>query len=225
MTAHDQITTTYGNSISFRSSTIYSSTNAIKKEGPGMNIKNSVRRGVKKPNFWGRARRKLTHDFKDMIYNQYYSQETLYIYCDCSMNGNGTMMSIACSYVQRGSVTVSSRMIYTPSDCKGKNIYGELQAILLSLAGFENHIDKFNTDVVIYSDVDHINPIFSNQVTFKVCSLSKQQKELVQLLNVKRAENRKLNISIDYLAIDDKSYNPFAKSAHNAARKLLNKPI
>lgn len=85
-----------------------------------MNIKSSVKRGGKTPNFWGRAKSKLSQDFKDMIYSQYYSQETLYIYCDCSMNENGNRMSIACSFVQRGFVTVSSHIIDLPSDCRGK---------------------------------------------------------------------------------------------------------
>lgn len=189
-----------------------------------MNIKSSVKRGGKTPNFWGRAKSMLTQDFKDMIYSQYYSQETLYIYCDCSMDGEGYRMSIACSFVQGGSVTVSSHIIDLPSDCRGKNIYGELEALVAGLMEFEHHIDSFNESVIIYSDVDHINHIFGTQVTFKIRSLKKQQKTLIQLLNLKRSENPNLNISIEYLPIDFKNYNPFAKSAHNAARKLLNMP-
>ncbi|MDS9470901.1 hypothetical protein [Sporosarcina pasteurii] len=191
-----------------------------------MNVKNSVNGGGKKPNFWGRSSIKLTQEFKDMIYSQYNSQETLYIYCDCSMNGKGNMMSIACSYVQKGSVTVNSNIIYTPSDCRGKNIYGELQAIVSGLLDFENHIDGFNTHVIIYSDVNHINQILSSKVTFKKgLSLIKQQQTLIQFLNLKQTQNPNLKISIEYLPIDFKYYNPFAKSAHNAARRLLNKPI
>lgn len=93
----------------------------------------------------------------------------------------------------------------------------------VGLMEFEQHIDRFNENVIIYSDVDHINHIFSSQVTFKVDSI-KQQKSLIQLLNLKRSENPELNISLEYLLIDLKNYNPFAKSAHNAARKLLNMP-
>ncbi|WP_040285758.1 hypothetical protein [Sporosarcina koreensis] len=189
-----------------------------------MKTKSSVKRGGRTPNFWGRAKSKLTQGFKDKIYSQYYSEETLYIYCDCSMNGEGYRMSIACSYVQRGSVTVSSHIIDLPSDCRGKNIYGELEALLAGLKEFEQHIDRFNENVIIYSDVDHIDHIFSTQATFKIDSLMKQQKALIQLLNLKRSENPDLNISVEYLSIDFKNYNPFAKSAHNAARKLLNMP-
>lgn len=187
-----------------------------------MKIKSSVKRGGRTPNFWGRAKSKLTQDFKDRIYSQYYSEDTLYVYCDCSMNGEGYRMSIACSFVQRGFVTVSNHIINLPNDCRGKNIYGELVALAAGLMEFEQHIDRFNENVIIYSDVDHINHIFSSQVTFKVDSLIKQQKSLIQLLNWKRSENPELNISVEYLSIDFKNYNPFAKSAHNAARMLLN---
>lgn len=185
-------------------------------------MNNSLKRGGIKPNFWGQSRINLAQDFKDIIYSQYNSKETLYIYCDCSMDGEGNGMAIACSYVQRGFVTVSSNIIHSPNDCRGKNIYGELASILLGLSEFENHIDRFNTTVVIYSDVDHINHIFNSKVSFKkVRSLKKQQKRLIQLLNLKRIENPTLTISIEYLPKNFKYYNPFAKSAHNAARKLL----
>ncbi|ARJ37730.1 hypothetical protein SporoP8_01820 [Sporosarcina ureae] len=51
-------------------------------------------------------------------------------------------------------------------------IYGELEALLAGLMEYEHHIDIFNDNVIIYSDIDHINHIFNYQVTLKMTMLT-----------------------------------------------------
>ena len=162
--------------------------------------------------------------FKEMIYDQYYSHHTLYVYCDCSMDIEQRIMSIACSYVQNGFVLVDSNLIYPPDDCVAKSVYGELQAVLFVLLHFEKQLYRFSENVVIYSDIAHIIDIINLKSTFKkTTSLTNLQLELLQTFNQKQPEYPHVNISIEYLPVKMKAYNPFAKSAHNAARKLLQK--
>lgn len=189
-----------------------------------MKDKGAVKRFGRRPNFWGNYRDELPKEFKEVIYHQYYSHDTCYVYCDCSMPAESNIMSIACSYVQNGSVTVKGNIIYPPKDCWGKNTYGELQAIMFGLLHFEKHMYRYSKNLVIYSDVDHVTNILNSKVPFKkVPSLRKLQPALVQLFEQKQVENPHLNISIEYLTVYLKNHNPFAKSAHNAARKLLQK--
>ncbi|WP_033827769.1 hypothetical protein [Bacillus andreraoultii] len=187
-----------------------------------MKVKGTVKSVGKKPNFWGDYEKNIPPKVKEMIYDQYYSLDTMFIYCDCSMQLEKNMMSAACSYLQGGSVTVKSSIIYPPNDCKGKNTYGELQAVMFGLNHFDKHMNRFTKKIVIYSDVKDINRILNRIVTFrKVSSLMKLQTSLILLFEQKQMENPNLNISIEYLSYDIKAYNPFAKSAHNAARKVL----
>lgn len=189
-----------------------------------MKIKGTTKRAGKRPNFWGRYEKKIPESVKDLIYHHYYSFETLYVYCDCSMQIEKNLMSIACSYVHNGSVIVESNVIYPPKDCKGKNIYGELQAIISSLCNFETHLNSFIKNIVIYSDVNNITEILTYKLNFnKVFSLSNTQAELIHLFENKQIQNPNLEISIKYLPKILRANNPFAKSAHNAARKVLQK--
>lgn len=190
----------------------------------GMKIKGTTKRAEKRPNFWGKYEKGISESLKEQIYNQYYSFETLYVYCDCSMQIETNLMSIANSYVHNGSVIVENNLIYPPNDCKGKNIYGELQAIISSLCNFETHLNRFIKNIVIYSDVNNINEILAYKVNFnKVYSLSSTQSKLIQLYEIKKIQNPNLNISIRYLPKALKANNPFNKAAHNAARKILQK--
>ena len=191
-----------------------------------MKFKGTVKNAGRKPNFWGNSKNKLPEEFKETIYHQYYSNDTLYFYCDCSMDLENNMISIACSYVQDGTVAVEGSIVYPPSDCKGKNIYGELQAIMSGLLHFERHMYKLSKYIVIYSDVDHITNILNSEVTFeKIPDLKELQVKLTQSFKYKQLDNPHLNISIKYLSNDLKTYNPFQKSAHNAARRLLQKQV
>ena len=187
-----------------------------------MKEKGSIKNAGKKPNFWGKYEKTIPQNIKEIIYNQYYSPHTLYVYCDCSMHREENIMSIACSYIQNGSIIVKSTVIYPTNDCKGKNTYGELQAVMSGLFNFEKYMNRFTKKIVIYSDVDDIIKILNLEVNFKkVSSLMELQTNLIQLFEQKQIEYPNLLLSIEYLSKDLKTYNPFAKSAHNAARKVL----
>lgn len=117
-------------------------------------------------------------------------------------------------------------MIYPPNDCKGKNTYGELQAVMSSLSNFDKYMNTFTKEIVIYSDVDDIIKILNLDVIFKkVSSLMKLQTNLIQQFDHKQREYPNLLLSIEYLSNDLKTYNPFAKAAHNAARKILQRQV
>ena len=191
-----------------------------------MKVKGTIKNAGGKPNFWGKYEREVPETMKEVIYNQYYSHETIYIYiyCDCSMDKEKNMMAIASSYIQDGFITVKSTVIYPPNDCLGKNIYGELHAVISCLNNFEKYMNNFIKRIVIFSDVNDIIKIINQQVTFrKVSSLKKLQNKLIQLFENKLIENPSLTIK--YLPTELKSHNPFLKSAHNAARKMLQKKV
>lgn len=189
-----------------------------------MKIKGTTKRAGKRPNFWGIYEKEIPDSVKELIYHQYYSFETLYVYCDCSMQIETNLMSIGNSYVHNGFVIVESNVIYPPKDCEGKNVYGELQSIISSLYNFETHLKRFIKNIVIYSDVNNISDILTYKSNFKkVVSLSNIQEELIQLFENKQIQNPNLKISIKYLPKALRANNPFAKSAHNAARKILKK--
>lgn len=191
-----------------------------------MKIKGTVKRAGKRPNFWGVYEERIPERIKELIYHQYYSMETLYIYCDCSMQAEKNLLSIASSYVQNGSVIVESDIIYPPNNCKGKNIYGELHAIISSLFNFETHLNRITKNIVIYSDLNNIAEILTRKVKFnKDPSLKNTQSELIQLFENRKIQNPNLKVTIEYLPKDLKANNPFAKSAHNAARKVLQKQV
>lgn len=191
-----------------------------------MKVKGTIKNAGNKPNFWGKYEKTIPQNSKEMIYNQYYSLDTLYVYCDCSMQLENNIMSIACSYIRNGSIIVKSKVIYPPNDCKGKNTYGELQAVISSLSNFDKYMNSFTKEIVIYSDVDDIIKILNLEVNFKkVSSLMKLQTNLIQLLDHKQIEYPNILLSIEYLSNNLKTYNPFAKSAHNAARKIIQQKI
>ncbi|MFZ0579491.1 MAG: hypothetical protein WAM41_18480, partial [Psychrobacillus psychrotolerans] len=69
-----------------------------------MKVKGTIKNAGNKPNFWGKYEKTTPQNIKEIIYNQYYSLDTLYVYCDCSMQLENNIMSIACSYIQNGSI-------------------------------------------------------------------------------------------------------------------------
>lgn len=195
-----------------------------RNEGSALKFKGFVRNAGGRPDFWRNAKKEIPMEFKQIMYDQYYSRDTLYVYCDCSMDIEQRMMSIACSYVQNGFVLVEDSLIYPPDDCVGKNVYGELQAVLFGLLHFEKQLYRFSENMVIYSGIAHITDIINLKSTFKKStSLTNLQLELLQTFNQKQLEYPHINLSVEYLPVKMRAYNPFAKSAHNAARKLLQK--
>lgn len=186
-----------------------------------MRSKGDIKR-VSKPKFWRKGEEKVPLDLKAMVYEQYYSRDTLYIYCDSSCSKVSSGMAVACTYLRDGSVIVKQQLVYAPKDVTGKNVYGEIKAVIFALTNFNKYVEKDCVNVTIFSDVDDIEKLISNQIVFKNNdSLRKLHSELMALYEIKKRENPQLNIEIKYLPLHYKKHNPFMKSAHNASRKLL----
>jgi hypothetical protein len=172
-------------------------------------------------NFWPRNAEKVPSIVKELIFSQYYSKDTMYVYCDMSMKPGFSTMSVACSYVKEGSVLIKHKYVHPPKESYDKNIYGELKAIIFALSHFEKYIGKC-TSMILYSDVNEIERIVSREITFKHnFSLKEVQNELILLYKKIISQYPGKVIRISYLPEVLRKYNPFHKSAHNAAKKLL----
>lgn len=186
-----------------------------------MKSKGNIKR-VSKPKFWRKGEEKVPSELKEMVYEQYYSRDTLYVYCDSSCSKVNGEMAVACTYLHNGSVIVKQQLVYAPKDVIGKNIYGELRAVIFALTHFSKYLERIYDNVKIFSDVDDIEKLLSNQIVFKHnVSLRKLHSELITLYEIKKREHPQLDIEIKYLPLYYKKHNPFMKSAHNASRKLL----
>jgi ribonuclease HI len=175
------------------------------------------------PNFWGREinKNKVSMELKEYVYNQYFSRDTLWVYCDMSMNLKGGGMSVACSYVTNCQITVKQQYVYPPADSSHKSIFGELRAVIFALTHFEKYMLNA-TNIVIFSDINTIEDLMNNVAIFKKNpSLLKQQSEMQQLYRKAIAKHPEKKIIVQYLTSNHKAFNPFYRSAHNAARELL----
>ncbi|MEC1759854.1 hypothetical protein [Schinkia azotoformans] len=187
-----------------------------------MKQKGSPKR-VENLNFWGNHESKVSDELKTMIYEQYFSND-LHIYCDCSFDSDLSQMAVGCTYVRSCRIIVKQQYVYPPIDCTTGPMYGEIKAILFGLTHFEKYIMPDCKKVVLYSDVDDIEGLLENKITFKRnASLKKLQSELINLYQKTKKLNPNKDIEIKYLARDVKIYNPFHRSAHNAANRMLNK--
>lgn len=185
-------------------------------------IKGNVKRAGEKPNFWGKHENNVSSEVKNEIYHQYYSTDTLYVYCDASLKMGSGEMSAACSYICNGSIIVKKQLIYPPRECYDKNIYCEIKAILFALNNFKKYLLGSCEKVVIFSDLKDIQKYLNLELLFrKNESLQRLQMDLIRLFKEKAKDTSDISISIEYLKL--KSHNPFLKSAHNAARRILNK--
>jgi hypothetical protein len=171
--------------------------------------------------FWPRNAEKVPSIVKELIFSQYYSKDTLYVYCDMSMKPGYSTMSVACSYIKEGSVLIKHQYVHPPKESYDKNIYGELKAIIFALSHFEKYIGKC-TSMILYSDVNEIERIVSKDIIFKHnSSLKEVQNELILLNKMVKSQHPGIVIRISYLPEVLRKYNPFHKSAHNAAKKLF----
>lgn len=177
---------------------------------------------VKRENFWGKYEGNIPIELKEMVFEQYYSQDTLFVYCDSSCSKVGSDMAIACTYVINGSIFVKNKFFHSPEDCIGKNIFGELKAVLFALKNFNRCLGRLYDNVIIFSDVNDIKRILLNKMVFKNNdSLRKLQAELITLYKEKKKDNPEISIEIEYLPLNLKMHNPFMKASHNASRKLM----
>lgn len=178
---------------------------------------------VNPPNFWRKENEnQVSDELKRMIHEQYLSHDSLYVYCDCSVNTNLMQMSVACSYVCSGRVIVKQQYVYPPQDCIDKPMYGELKSIVFGLTHYEKYLMPGCKKVIFFSDVDDIQRILHNEVPFKRnTSLQKVKSELILLYQKMKKKNPNLTIDVRYLSTEEKIFNPFHRSSHNAAKKML----
>lgn len=189
--------------------------------GVRMKSKGLVKR-VKNPSFWGKHEEKIPLELKEWIFNQYFCKDWLYIYCDSSCSKSNNEMSVACTYVSDGAVIVKNQFINTPKDVHGKNVYGEIKAIIFALLHLFKYLNLSCKGVTIFSDVHNIESLLTNQIVFKNnVSLKRVQKEMINLMNKRKSEYQTLSIQIRYLPLHSKKHNPFWKASHNASRKLF----
>ncbi|PLR91660.1 hypothetical protein [Bacillus sp. T33-2] len=186
-----------------------------------MRFKGNSKR-VEKPNFWPKYSQNVPIELKDMVYQQYFCEDSLFIYCDMSMNNQSHLMSVACCYVHSGKVQVKQQLVYPPSDCVNKNIFGEFKAIIFALTHFEKYAASCK-NVIIYSDIRQIEEYLNRDTKFKKNpSLIKIQSELISLYVGKKQRFPHKSITVQYLPHDHKAFNPFFKAAHNGAKRLSN---
>ncbi|WP_442598114.1 hypothetical protein [Neobacillus sp. D3-1R] len=187
-----------------------------------MKAKGNTKRLIK-TNFWEGYEEKVPKELKEMIFEQYLSNDTLFIYCDASGKLHCQEMSVACSYVQGASVIVKQKFVYLPTDCINKNIYGEMQSIFFTLIHFTKYMMPGCKSVIIFSDVNEIENILNNQKKFENLSLRKAQSELILLYHKAKKQNPNISIEIKYLPTEQKLYNPFYRASHNAAYDMLHR--
>ncbi|USK60387.1 hypothetical protein [Peribacillus asahii] len=138
-----------------------------------------ITRKVKRHNFWGKYEKDVPLCVKEMVYSQYLSNDTLFVYCDSSAMKEQKNMAIACAYVWNGTAIVKHQFVNPPQDCWHKNIYGEIRAVVFALSHFKKYINGLCKKVIIFSDVDNIGGFVSNTIAFKKnSSLKKLQSEL-----------------------------------------------
>lgn len=162
-------------------------------------------------------------ELKEFVYNQYFDNNTLYIYCDGSASTEMREMAVAVSLLEKGTVTVKQQFIFPPEECYHKPIYAEIKAIFFALSIFKKLMRGYCEQVIIYSDVINIEEYLNNEKTFRNKSLKNLQIKLIEIYQQVKSENRHLSLDIKYLTVRKKLYNPFMKSAHNAAKEMLRK--
>jgi hypothetical protein len=159
---------------------------------------------VVKPNFWKGFEEKVSNELKDMIYEQYLSQD-LFVYCDTSQKRDHREQSVACTYVQNASIVVKQKFVYLPIDCVNKNHFGEMESVIFALKHFTKYIMPSCKNVVIYSDLANIEPWINGEINnFKNPSLKKLQKEMILLYQKVKTETSNISVEVKYLPWEQK---------------------
>jgi hypothetical protein len=185
----------------------------------GVKVKGNTKRVVK-PNFWIGFEKKVPNVMKEMIYEQYLSPD-LFVYCDASQKIDHREQSVACTYVHNASIVVKRKYVYIPSECVNINLYGEIESVIFALTYFTEHMMPSCLKVIIYSDVSSIVQWINGEATFKNPYLKTLQKEMILLYQKVKSQNSTIPIEVKYLPFEHKKYNPFYRSAHNAAYSML----
>lgn len=159
-----------------------------------------------------------SQELREMVFNQYLSH-SLTIYCDGSSKGK--LMAVACSYVQNAEIIIESEILHPPLECIGKNIYSELKSIVFGLNHFDKYVHSDCHKVTFFTDLNNINGLLTKEITFKKnIGLKEVQSELIQTFEL-RKEQYDIPITIEYLSLNQKRHNPFAKCSHNGAYNLI----
>jgi hypothetical protein len=188
-----------------------------------MKIKGNTKKAGDPPDFWKnyRAHLDVPKDLKSWVLNQYYDQKTLSVYCDASIKNDHSLIGVACSYISNGTIIVKHQYIQPP--IYGERVspwYAEMKGIMFALNFFEKY-KRMCSEIVIYSDLMDIERVLGEAIYFKKnMELQKLRRELKQLYNIKKAQYDK-KLQINYLPADKRRFNPFYRSAHNAASKLV----
>ncbi|WP_188453366.1 hypothetical protein [Virgibacillus oceani] len=185
-------------------------------------FKGNVKRAGQKLNFWGEHEKNIPKEIKNEVYKQYFSNDTLYVYCDASLKMGIGEMSAACSYICNGNIIVENQLIYPARECYDNNMFCEIKAVVFALNNFKKYLQRSCKNVIIFSDLKDIQKYLKRELSFRRNTfLQKLQIDMIRLYKEKEMNNTDVSISVKYL--EQKKHNPFAKSAHNAARKILNK--
>ena len=183
---------------------------------------NSKRAGAP-PDFWKDYWRHLhvPEDLKSWVLNQYYDKDTLSVYCDASIRNDHSLIGIACSYISNGCIIVKHQYAQPPLyRVNISSYYAEIKGVMFALNFFGNY-KGICSEVVIYSDLMEIERMLCEEIFFKKnLELEKVRKELKQLYKLKKAEYGE-KLQIKYLTVEKRRFNPFYRSAHNAARNLI----
>lgn len=186
-----------------------------------MNTKGQIKR-VSKPNFWRKYQNKVPEETKTFVYGQYFNSDSVFVYCDTSLNASRGVMAVACSYVLNGTIKVKQQYVYPPHDCMSKPVYGEMKAILFALANVEKHIHTQWKNLIIYTDIDHIESLLNGKSKFrKSVPLRQVRTELIDRYEQLKNKYPHHTIKIEYLHSRLKAHNPFHKSAHNGAKRMV----
>ncbi|MCM3387278.1 hypothetical protein M3649_03915 [Ureibacillus chungkukjangi] len=173
---------------------------------------------VQKPNFWGEFEANIPINVKEFVYEQYNEVETLYVYCDGSLKRGDSRASVGVSYIGNASVYSKGKLVYLERSITSMNVAAELYAIIFGLDNFEKYITPNTKNILIYSDLRDIENVLLDDFQYQRDEINKIREEMINKI---KNHKSKLPIEIKYLERFYRYGNPFYKSAHNTASKLL----
>ncbi|MFS0594426.1 hypothetical protein AB1L05_22900 [Cytobacillus horneckiae] len=187
-----------------------------------MNIKSNSKRVGKLPDFWpSKFYSEIPTDLKNWVIEQYFNQQCMSIYCDASVKQDQQVIVVACSYVANNFIQVKQQYVQPLQFHKPiPPMYAEMKSIIFALKHFEKHIGQC-TEAIIYSDVNDIERILGDEPLFKKNPALQKTRSELKMLHDNKLVTTNIKLSIEYLPVERKRYNPFYKSAHNAAYRLI----
>jgi hypothetical protein len=74
-----------------------------------MKVKGNTKRAGKIPNFWPIQKEAIPEELKEWVIEQYFSQDSLSVYCDASIKKDNSVIALGCSYVANGTIQVKQQ--------------------------------------------------------------------------------------------------------------------